>query len=361
LGIGKEIMTQPVPLKIAELDGKRITKVFAAADVSACMNNKGEVYVWGKSGDGAIGLFPGDADNVEIPSLLPYMTRIEGQIKDISFSSEHGALVDVNGNLYTWGKDLYGKLGHEELKAEKGRRTIPKNSYERIKFNKVGVNLEGKRIKQVSCGYNHTVCLTEDGEVYTWGYGKDGQLGHNDFDSQKYPKKLEFFAKNHIKVKQIKSGQYYIVVLTEDGKMYSWGKNNFGQLGLGQITHEFKINTPLQINIGAKVKEIYCGEDNSGCIAENGDTYLWGYGLDGRLANTNKINISIPQKLEGVNGISKLALGGHHTAVITHSGELYMCGNGRNGELGRGELLESHSVMRDQMLIVRFSCFNKFR
>jgi E3 ubiquitin-protein ligase HERC2 len=347
-------MTQPIPLEVSELNGKKIVKVFASFDISACMNNNGEVYVWGKAGDGAIGLFPGDSSNIEIPSLLPYIAKIDSNIKEISFSKEHGALVDANGNLYTWGKDMYNKLGHEELKAENSRRAMPRASYEKIKFNKVITNLENVKIKQVSCGYNHTACLTDAGEVFTWGYGKDGQLGHGSIDSQKFPAKVDYFIKNNIKVVDIKSGDYFVLALSEDGKIYSWGKNNFGQLGLGQKTNEYKVLTPTEINMNSlRVNKIFCCEDNAGCIVDNGETYLWGYGLDGRLANTNKINISIPSKVQGFNNIKKIALGGHHTAIVTNDGDLYMCGNGRNGELGRGESLESHSVTRDQLLIVK--------
>lgn len=42
--------------------------------------------------------------------------------------------------------------------------------------------LTDKRVKHVACGYNHTVCVTEDGEVYTWGYGKNGALGNGSYD-----------------------------------------------------------------------------------------------------------------------------------------------------------------------------------
>jgi E3 ubiquitin-protein ligase HERC2 len=104
--------------------------------------------------------------------------------------------------------------------------------------------------------------------------------------------------------------------------------------------------------MGKKISTIFTGEDNCACLSYNGEAFIWGYGLDGRLANSIKTNMNIPVNIEGAGNISKIACGGHHTAVINDKGELYMCGNGRNGELGRGESLESHSVMRDQFFIV---------
>lgn len=55
--------------------------------------------------------------------------------------------------------------------------------------------LENKKIKQVECGFSHTVALTEDGEVFTWGEGKQGALGHGDWENIHLPKKVEGLSK----------------------------------------------------------------------------------------------------------------------------------------------------------------------
>ena len=102
-----------------------------------------------------------------------------------------------------------------------------------------------KRVKDVALGEYHTVVLTEDGEVYTWGYaGKTGffnwmytqeigALGHGDKQHKFLPKKVEFFEKNNINVKSIYAGLYHTIALTEDDKVYTWGRGLYGVLGNG--------------------------------------------------------------------------------------------------------------------------------
>jgi alpha-tubulin suppressor-like RCC1 family protein len=359
LGSGNETNSQPVPKKIEDFNriNKNIIKLFAAFDASASITEEGDVYVWGKTKDGALGIFPGGSLNIKSPTLFHHFSQLDSKIADIDFSKEHGGLVTTNGILYTWGVDMYNKLGHkiEEAPVLNLRaRKIPKAGFELVKFGKVTLP-NNKKARSIRCGYNHTMCLTDDGEVFTWGYGKDGSLGHENSDNYDLPKAIEYFKRNNIKIQKIECGDYFSLALSEDGKLYAWGQNNFGQLGLGQVTQQLKVNVPTEILFGNKmIKDIYAGEDHSSCVTNDGEAYIWGYGIDGRLGNGNKTNVNIPYKIIINNEkIKKISCGGHHTAILTEDGNLFMCGNGRDGELGRGDLLESHSVIRDEPLLVK--------
>lgn len=320
------------------------------------MTNKGEVLVWGKTRDGALGSFPGGSINVATPSLLPYLNQLDSKVIDLDFSKEHGGLITEKGTLYTWGVDMHSKLGHKEDLASEGktnmRKTMPKSTYDRIKFDKVDLN--DKTVISVKCGYNHTLCLTSEGEVYSWGYNKEGSLGHANYDKPevKLPTKIKYFQDNNIKIVKIESGDNFCLALDDSGKVFSWGKNEYGQLGLGHQSQQLKLSTPTEIKLtGKKVNHIFAGEDHAGCITEEGEAYLWGYGIDGRLGNKSKMNMNTPTKLK-LSNIKKISCGGHHTAILTREGDLYMCGNGRDGELGRGDLLESQSSSRDEPSLV---------
>ncbi len=114
LGTGEEIMNQNIPVKISELSNKKIKKLLAAFDNSAILTDDNEFLVWGKTRDGSIGAVNGGGTfNITVPALFPYSDEIEGKIKEVSIAREHGALVTEEGKLYTWGIDLYDKLGHE--------------------------------------------------------------------------------------------------------------------------------------------------------------------------------------------------------------------------------------------------------
>lgn len=208
----------------------------------------------------------------------------------------------------------------------------------------------------MKCGFNHTICLSDKGSVYSWGYGKDGALGHGDNENISFPKKLDFFDSKDIKIQKIECGMNYCLALSTDKKVYSWGKNEYGQLGLGNKTQQVKINTPQLIPLhNIKVEKIFSGEDHCAFISQNNEAFIWGYGLDGRLANKKKANSNTPIKIELDNKnieFEKISCGGHHTAMLTKNGDLYMCGNGRDGELGNGDVLQSTAVARNEPVFV---------
>lgn len=217
-------------------------------------------------------------------------------------------------------------------------------------------SLSNEKIIEIKCGFNHTLCLSADGSVYSWGYGKDGTLGHSNFDSNSLPTKIDFFTKNNIKINNIESGMNFCMALSSDKKLYSWGKNEYGQLGLGNKTQQYKIASPQLVPLhNLKIEQIFAGEDHCALLSTDNEAFIWGFGLDGRLANKKKANSNTPIKIE-LEGkkieFKKISCGGHHTAMLTKNGDLYMCGNGRDGELGNGNELQSTAVSRNEPVFV---------
>ena len=99
-------------------------------------------------------------------------------------------------------------------------------------------------------GEYHSIALTADGGVYTWGYaGKTGffnwmytqevgALGHGDKKHSFIPKKVEFFEKNKIKVVKVEAGMYHCCALTDTGDLYTWGRGLYGVLGNGSNRYD---------------------------------------------------------------------------------------------------------------------------
>ena len=111
-------------------------------------------------------------------------------------------------------------------------------------MNFVYGDLENKKVKQVACGFQHTVCVTEEGEVYAWGYGKNGALGLGDWQQVNMPKKIEGL-KDIVKVD---CGIDYTIAMDKNGKLYSWGGSRYGQLGVTG-TSTYKHNKPQTIHL----------------------------------------------------------------------------------------------------------------
>ena len=140
---------------------------------------------------------------------------------------ENCKLDDIINHSVTWGNPDSGKLGHNANKEQKGRYG-PRNYADYNAINFVYGDLEIKEVTQVACGFSHTACVTSDGEVYTWGLGKNGALGHGNWDQIDLPKKVEGI-KDIVKVD---CGIDYTIALDKNGKLYSWGSNRYGQLGI---------------------------------------------------------------------------------------------------------------------------------
>ena len=95
------------------------------------------------------------------------------------------------------------------------------------------LNLSSKGVVSVSANfYNkyHTACVTKAGEVFTWSFGDDGQLGHGDQTGQETPKLVEAL----VGVKLVSCGRFHTAVCTEDGYLYTFGNGQHGQLGYGE-------------------------------------------------------------------------------------------------------------------------------
>jgi alpha-tubulin suppressor-like RCC1 family protein len=164
--------------------------------------------------------------------------------------------------------ELYRKQGYK-----------PKNFAEENEIDFVLGELENKKVVYVACGYQHTACVTEDGYLYTWGFGKNGALGHGDWNEVVLPKKVEKLS-NIVKVE---CGIDYTMCIDKEGKLYSWGSNRYGQLGVSG-TNTYKINKPTLIHLPhavSKVADFTCGEEHSAFLTDKGEVYTWGYGNDG--------------------------------------------------------------------------------
>lgn len=136
----------------------------------------------------------GFKDNLKAPVM--YGTE-ELVFSQVAIGNEHMAAITEDGRLFTMGTTGHGKLGHE-IKVQSAEEIAA----EALRYKKAGYKpgsmdrikpasglvadavFKGKKIISVACGDKHTVCVTEDGNVYSWGYGKMGALGHNDNETK---------------------------------------------------------------------------------------------------------------------------------------------------------------------------------
>ena len=157
-------------------------------------------------------------------------------------------------------------------------------------------------------------------------------------------------------------GSDYTMALDKRGKIYSFGNNGYGQLGIsGNAT---KVMEPKMLFIPAsagRVVDIACGEEHSAYLDDQGRVHTWGYGNDGQLGHGTKTSLNTPKRVDCDSPVSKVVCGGGHTGLLTKNGDLYLMGRGRDGQLGRGNHVESVAASLPQPTLVDYFSDNKLR
>jgi alpha-tubulin suppressor-like RCC1 family protein len=316
------------PVKITFPEGTDpIKEISAGGNRTMFLTQTGEVYACGSGEYGQLGT--GDNENRLTPVKITKFPAGVDPIKEISTGFLHTMFLTQTGKVYACGYGEYGQLGtgDEEDRLTPVKITFPD-----------GTN----PIKEISAGFAHTVFLTENGEVYACGYGGHGQLGTGDRENHLTPVKITTFPAGVDPIKEISTGDDHTVFLTQTGEVYACGRGSYGQLGTGDNENR---PTPVKITtfpVGIDpIKEISAGEDQTMFLTQTGEVYACGWGGRGQLGTGDNENRLTPVKITtfpaGVDPIKEISAGAHHTMFLTETGEVYACGSGDSGRLGTGD------------------------
>jgi RCC1 and BTB domain-containing protein len=159
--------------------------------------------------------------------------------------------------IYTWGRGEYGQLGHG---SRAGLFTPTQIA-----------SLVGKRVLQVSLGTSHSALLTVDREVFTWGYGGDGRLGHGDERDQLVPRCMATMKEEEIA--QVVCGELHTAALTTDGAVFTWGLGKDGRLGHANRESHLRPQRVTSLRDYA-VTAVACGGLHTAALTERGEV-MW--------------------------------------------------------------------------------------
>ena len=246
-------------------------------------------------------------------------------------------------------------------------------------------------IKSISAGYSHSVALTKEGKVYTWGNNTYGQLGDGTLDygvgdelsgygigngQAQYARKQPTLVKGlnniveisagwyqtialrsdgtvwtwgNIKtdnknkptqviglsdVKAVAGGENHIIALKNDGTAWTWGRNTFGQLGDGTTTDRV---LPVKVKGIDNIIKIYAGAGFTLALKKDGTVWAWGYNSDGQLGTGDKESRKTPVQVKDLTGVSDITAGKSHAAALKEDGTVWTWGDNEDGQLGNGE------------------------
>lgn len=262
--------------------------------------------------------------------LLCWQERRQLPPPSIAAGALHSAIVTSEGRLLTCGYDIHGRhiLGRPPTLEE---ATTQSQHYLPAPIPPL-VILE--RVVSVATHSMHSLALTADGGVYSFGHGEHGKLGHGDATrDEPVPRRIDGLS--GVCIVQVAVGQQHNLLRTSEGAAFSFGSGFSGKLGHGD---QSDVHSPRRIEAMADVRvvSVAAGAFHSLVATTDGAFYTFGYGAVGQLGHGVRSDEMKPRRVETLRGerIVAIAGGEHHSLCVDGSGVCY--------SFGAGEAVRTH-------------------
>lgn len=342
------IMT--VPTVVPKLEKKKVKSIATGYAYAMALTEDHEVYFWGNNNHGQSGLgakhFGPALRKIEEPEVIP---ALQGKrIIELGCGSFFVIALSDDGLLYSWGLvDCLGQGPPDTVRAENASDEFA----ESISRDKRTVLLTPRRVlmptdaagrfTRINAGQWHSCAITSVGELYTWGVGFQGRLGHGSKDPCFVPTKVTGPLENH-QVLDVSCGSFHTVALTRDGSVFCWGDNANGQCGSSTlpeaVTKPYHVLS-LGVVGGGFAKSISCGRQHTAVVmvgphawcdkyccrlrhdgkpqAEHSQVYVFGESKGMGLGTSDKVCAAkLVPGMEAFN-VNRVVSGLHHMFVIT--------------------------------------------
>lgn len=334
----------------------------------------GTLWAWGSNEYGQFG------DGTQIQSSIPKQSGIYNNWSKISTGQNYTMAIKTNGTLWGWGFQGYAvgdgsptiKINPVQIGTATNWSEIKAGSYMTIglKTNGTlwawGANAFSSLIgsssandimvptqigtdtnwSTIDMGDRHMVAIKTNGTLWSWGIDYSGEIGIG----LTTPTVVGFptqvgTANNWSKVS---AGNYLTIGLKTDGTMYSWGRNDHGQVGDGTLINK---NVPTQIGTGTNWSKVNTGGDHTLGIKTDGTLWAWGRNQLGQLGNGTQVNSNNPIQVGTANTWNLAVVGTYHTIALKINGLLSGVGWNNYGQLGDG-------TVGDRTILFEISCPN---
>ncbi|KAL2521966.1 Regulator of chromosome condensation (RCC1) family with FYVE zinc finger domain [Forsythia ovata] len=297
------------PKIVDSLIGVHVDSVACGEYQTCALTSSGELYTWGDNCSTDL------ADHNKRSLWLPH--RLYGSLDGVTISHVacgewHTAIVSTSGKVFTYGDGTFGVLGHGNLQSVSHPKEIE--------------SLKGLRVKTVACGSWHTAAIVEimvdhiefnnpGGKLFTWGDADKGRLGHFDQERKLLPTCIAELV-DHDFV-QVSCGRTLTVGLTSTGKVYTMGSAAHGQLGNPQSRDRSIVAVQGKL-VDEFVTEISSGSYHIAALTSRGNVYTWGKGDHGQLGLGDIKDRNLPTLVEALRGrqVEHITCGSCSTAAI---------------------------------------------
>ena len=349
---------QPNPVSLPA--GVSACQVACGAFHTMVLTLDGRVFSWGEGRHGQLGY--SCLAKQETPMEVTDIQRGCGSY--IACGRHHSAMIDRIGGLWTWGHGKQGQLGDGERPT--ARHKPHQVTMQTVRHHDGSRSVEempvGFGFKQLACGARHTAAVSFDGELYTFGSGKQGQLGHGILEDELYPMAVKEFtdAIRSKRARLVDASATLTAVVTEDDGLFCWGMADSIHAHKPepeQVPPEFGNARPPPASAhdmaaelakcqsrparlcpkNLKIRQAQVGQGHILILTKEGDLYSWGQGSDGEIGTGAKVDVHKPRLVMTGKGVQDICVGRYHNAVLTAYGLLYTWGAGEHGQLGHGE------------------------
>ena len=303
---------------LLDMTYRQVPNIQCTSEHTLCISEKREVYMFGKA------TFDERDTAIEaIPTKIPNLTNIQA----ISVSSIHSLCLDYDGNVFSFGSNKCGQLG------------LGVNFYD-LECTTIPQKVDLPPIRQISCGFNFSMCVSDNNTLYSFGSNYTGQLGITQDEDIK-----EVCSPHIVKsledIDFIECGGKFCICKTLNNELYGWGENTNGQLGIGNINNH---RMPFKIDCyPSDILDIKCGLLHTLVLTSAQEVYSCGYtffGAIGRELDSEHPYSEVLQKIETLSEIVRIECGYVYSMCIDTFQNLYVFGDNASGQLGVGSKIK---------------------
>ena len=304
LGNGANASVNTTPAAVSGLAGG-VIEISAHTQHACAVAGTGSLYCWGRNNFGQLG------DGTETDSNVPVLS-IAADVTTVAAGQVHTCAVSLGGAVQCWGWNQHGTLGDGT------------NTNSNLPVPVTGLTSE---LVSVSAGTSHTCALTESGAVHCWGRNNYGQLGDGTNSDSNTPVAVTGLGSGIAAVSARDEGT---CAVTTAGGVQCWGRNQFGQLGIGT---DMDSNTPNAVFSSGMIA-VSGGRWHTCALAASGSVQCWGYNFFGQLGDGTTIDSNTPVPVSGLADAVEVAAGLRHTCAATSAGGVKCWGDAVYGQLG---------------------------
>ncbi|XP_064473333.1 RCC1-like G exchanging factor-like protein isoform X2 [Ornithodoros turicata] len=280
---------------------------------------------------------------------LPLRDR-SAKVLQVACGRAHTVVLTDKDGVFTLGNNSFGQCGRPVVTGED---YISNPLVHKVR------DIPGK-IVQVECGQDHTLFLTSDGEVYSCGWGADGQTGLGHDRSQGVPQRVLGDVQGE-KICRVATRVDCNLAISEKGELFGWGNSEYGQFSA--VTNSQQLTKAVHLKFPhGPVRWATSSGTACAVVNENGEVFVWGFGLlgAGPKAVHSKEPIRLPQPLFRNEPVRQIYSTINEFAAITERGDLYTWGQNMKGCLGIGHTRPQYFPFRVSIVaeVLKVSCGN---